>query len=97
MDAGVLPASEHPLPPTHTSPPFFIALSPLFLLILGFVAIDSGSKTNGFWFLGHEILPDKVVDGKNMAQTWALGGSGGGGSFLFCLVLGHFRNLHLPP
>lgn len=81
---GILPASEHTPPPQHThpGPPIFIALSPFFLLVWGFVATDSGSETNGFWFLGPEILPDKVVDGKYTAQSWALGGRrgrGGGG------------------
>lgn len=70
VDAGVLSASEPP--PPHPSPIFLIALSPLPLLILGFVAIDLGSETNGFWFLGQESLPDKVVEEKYMAQSWAL-------------------------
>lgn len=63
------------------------------------MATDSGSETNGFWFLGPEILPDKVVDGKYMAQSWALGGrrGRGGGASLLYLVLVHCRNLPLLP
>lgn len=93
----------HPPPQhtgTHPGPPFFIALSPFLLLVGGFVAIDSGSETNGFWFLGPEVLPDKVVDGKYMAQSWALGGRRGQGVWgasLLCLVLVHCRNLPLLP
>lgn len=60
----------------HPSPIFLIALSPLFLLILGFLAIDLGSETNGFWILGLESLPDKVVEEKYMAQSWALNSHG---------------------
>lgn len=70
VDTGVLSASEPP--PSYPSPIFLIALSPLFLLILGFVAIDLGAKTNGFWFLAQESLPDNMVEDKYMAQSWAL-------------------------
>lgn len=70
VDAGVLSASEHPL---HFPQPYSFHSSPLFLLVLGFVAIDSGSEPNGFWFLGQESLPGKAVEGKYMAQAWASG------------------------
>lgn len=97
------PQSAPPHQHTHPGSPIFIALSPFFLLVWGFVATDSGSETNGFWFLGPEILPDKVVDGKYTAQSWALGGRrgrGGGegrGASLLCLVLVHCGNLSLLP
>ena len=56
VGAGV-PSAPHAPTPLH-SPAFFIAL--FSLLIWGLMAIDLGSETNGFWFLGQGILPGKV-------------------------------------
>lgn len=52
-----------PQPHKHPPPPqsCIFHCSLLFsLLIWGLMAIDSGLETNGFWFLGQEILPGKV-------------------------------------
>lgn len=72
--------------------------SPFLLLLWGFGVWDSGSETNGFWLLGPETLPGKVVDGEYMALTRALGdrrGQGVWGASLLCLVVVHCRTLGL--
>lgn len=99
---SVLSGSQHPLTP-HTppsdSPAVFTALSPLSSLVWGLVATDLGSKTNGFWFLGQEILPDKVGGWQcTSGDRLQVAGRGWGvwGAFLLCLPLALFRNLHLP-
>ena len=100
VDAGV-PSAPHP--PTYPPQPciFHCSLLFSFLLIRGLVATDLGSETNGFWFLGQEILPSTVgeqeVYGTALGLSWLEGAGVCGGAFLLCLALVHFRKRHLPP
>ena len=67
MAASVLSASEHPIHSCFLHQPgVFIVLS-LPLLVLQFVAIDLGSKTNGSGFWARRFFPIVWLGRKYMA------------------------------
>lgn len=69
-------SSQSQSTPTHSfplhKPAVFIVFSAL-SLVLGFVAINSGSKTNGFGFWARRFSLIVWVGTKCMAQSWAAG------------------------
>lgn len=72
-------SSQLRAPPTYTHPsppPHFHSFLPS-QVVLGFMAIDRGSETNGFWFLGQESLPGQVVDGGPHGTVLGVGAGGG--------------------